>query len=382
MPTTKFISADDHVQEHPNVWKDRLSKTRWAERIPQLKRGADGADYWYADGRKLTLAENGTVAAFKFANAEPQQWEQVPRELYSASERLKVMDLNGVGYSVLYPTVAGLAGETFGRSTDAQFELACVQAYNDWLIEEWGSVSDRFIPLCILPLYPAEAAVAEIERAVKKGHKGVIYPAIPMHQREVPHINEPEYDRLWQCCEALEVPLCLHAGCSPHVQMAAYAGIPAQLRAALQAVTRPASAVFDVSNILLSRILLRHQKLKVIFAESSVGWGAFLLEYADHQFEQDRCSGYGLKPSEMFKRQCFFTGWYDRLASAVRHIGADSILWATNFPLAGSTCPNTLEFLERCFCGVSETDRRKVLWENAARLYRISAKPHGNNSEQ
>lgn len=377
MPITEFISADDHVQEHPNVWKERLSKTRWAERIPQLKRETNGADCWYVDGRKLSLAGTGAVSALKFDHSEPQQWEQLPRAAYIPSERLKAMDLNGVAYSVLYPTVAGLAGETFGRSTDPQFELACVQAYNDWLIEEWGKGSDRFVPLCIVPIYPVEAAVAEIERAVKKGHKGVVYPAIPMHLREVPHINQPEYDRLWQCCEALQVPLCLHAGSSPHVQLAAYDGMPVRLRAALQAVTRPASAVFDVSNILLSRILLRHANLKVVFAETSVGWGAFLLEYADHQFEQDRCQGYALKPSEMFKRQCFFTGWYDRLASSVRHIGADSILWATNFPLAGSTWPNSLEFLERCFYGVSDTDRHKILWENAARLYCISAKPNG-----
>jgi predicted TIM-barrel fold metal-dependent hydrolase len=375
MIVKKFISGDDHVQEHPDVWTKRLSKAKWGDRIPGLKRETDGADYWYVDGRKLGPAARAPLRAQGDGTATPRQWDDVPRAAYVPAERLKAMDLDGVSYSVLYPTVAGLAGETFGHSADPEFELACVQAYNDWLIEEWVNVSDRFIPLCIVPIYPVEAAVAEIERAIAKGHKGVVYPAIPMHLRQVPHINEPEYDRLWQCCQALQVPVCFHAGSSPHVQLSAYDGIRPRLRAALEAVTRPASAVFEVSNFLLSRILLRHPDLKVVFAESSAGWGPFLLEYADHQFEQDRCAGYALKPSEMFKRQCFLTAWYDRLACSVRHVGAENILWATNFPLAGSTWPDSRGFIERCFDGVPDADRRKILWENAARLYRISSLP-------
>ena len=53
------------------------------------------------------------------------------------------MEADGVDYSVLYPMV-GAGGEVFGRITDPQLELACVQAYNDWVIETWASVSDRF----------------------------------------------------------------------------------------------------------------------------------------------------------------------------------------------------------------------------------------------
>ncbi len=119
------------------------------------------------------------------------------------AERLKTMDAAGIDCSVLYPTVAGLAGETFGRLQDSELEIACVQAYNDWLIDEWASVSDRFIPQCIVPIWPVEAAIAEIKRAVGRGHRGVILPSLPMHLRKVPHISGPEYDPLWSVCEEL-----------------------------------------------------------------------------------------------------------------------------------------------------------------------------------
>ena len=99
-------------------------------------------------------------------NCEPSRWEDVPSGAYVPAERLKAMDSAGIDYSVLYPTVAGLAGETFGRLEDPALELACVQAYNDWLIDESASASDRFIPQCIVPIGPIESTVAEIRRAV------------------------------------------------------------------------------------------------------------------------------------------------------------------------------------------------------------------------
>ena len=184
------ISADDHVQEHPEVWTSRMSKGKWGDRIPQIQRQPDGTERWVIDGKVLALpggASDGVAAvgaAMINTVSEPQRWEEVPKTAYDPTTRLQAMDMDGIDYSVLYPNVAGLAGEAFGSITDPEFELACVQAYNDFLIEEWASVSDRFVPQCILPIYPIEEAVKEARRAVEKGHKGLVYPAIPMHMRD------------------------------------------------------------------------------------------------------------------------------------------------------------------------------------------------------
>jgi predicted TIM-barrel fold metal-dependent hydrolase len=279
------------------------------------------------------------------------------------------MDADGVDCSVLYPTVAGFAGETFARLADPELELACVRTYNDWLVEEWAGVSPRFIPQCIVPISPIEATVAEIHRAVEMGHRGVVFPAFPMLLREVAHVNDPEYDPVWSACQELGVPLCLHVGSSPRVRLPPHPEMPPALRAALEAMTRPVSGVSDVVNLLFSRILLRFPRLQVIFAESALGWGVFLLEYADHQFDQDHCEGYELKPSQMFRRQCFLTGWYDPVQPAVQHLGAGNLLWCANFPLSTSPWPMSQETIQRCFAGVEEADRHQILRGNAARLY-------------
>jgi predicted TIM-barrel fold metal-dependent hydrolase len=306
-------------------------------------------------------------------NREPNRWEEVPPSAYLPSERLKMLDASGIDYSVLYPTVAGLAGEAFGRLEDPELELACVQAYNDWLIEEWAAASERFIPQCIVPIWPAEATVAEIQRAVAKGHRGVVFPPLPMNLRAVPHVSGPEYDSVWAICEELNVPICLHAGASPELQYTPYSGLAPALTEALDAVTKPVSSVFVISLFSFSRVLLRHPRLRVILAESALSWGMLYLEWADHQFEHDGLAseGYELKPSEMFHRQCCFTSWFDEVAPFVQHVGEDNILWSTNFPLATSTWPRTQETIHHCFQGVSAETREKVLWKNAANLYRL-----------
>ena len=142
-----FISADDHVQEHPAVWTARMSKSQWGDRIPHLERQADGSESWMVDGKKTDLRGVALAgAAMPDRARDPQRWEEVPKVAYVPAERLTAMDVDGVDYSVLYPSVAGRAGETFGRLDDPALELACVQAYNDWLIEEWAACSPRFIP--------------------------------------------------------------------------------------------------------------------------------------------------------------------------------------------------------------------------------------------
>jgi len=374
------ISVDDHVMEHPEVWTARMSKSKWGNRIPHVERQGDGTEIWVVDGKPLDLQGAGSpgVAAvgaiLPDRVAEPQRWEDVPKAAYVPDERLKAMNVDGIDASALYPTVAGLAGETFGRSGDPEFELACVQAYNDWIIEEWASASDRFIPQCIVPIYPLEATVAEIKRAVGKGHKGVIFPAIPMHLREVPHINEPEYDLLWATCVDLGIPICFHAGSSTQIQFPAYEGLSPGLASALRNITRPVSSVIPVANFLYSKILMRFQELKVVFSETSLTWVAYELETADHQFERQRLieEGYTMTPSEMSKQSVYYTGWYDKTGIDTRkYIGTNNILWGTSFPLGTSTWPKTQDYINRAFADVDANDRKQILSGNAAALYKI-----------
>lgn len=372
-----FISADEHVQEHPEVWNKRLSRTKWGARIPHVECNANGIERWIVDGREVDLAgvaDCGAVMAERTKN--PERWADVPAAVYDPLERLKAMDQAGIEYAVLYPTVAGVGGQSFGCIDDPELELACVQAYNDWLLEEWAGASERFIPQCITPLFPVDAVVKEIRRCVANGHRGVIYPSIPMELRDVPHINDAIYDPIWSTCQELAVPISFHAGASSRIQIPAYEGYSPTLAAAVRSITRPASSVSVLVNLLISKILMRFPSLKVVLAESGLGWGAYLLEYTDFQATGDQLpqNGYDLMPSELFKRQCYLVGWYDKASLRVRrYVGTENILWSSQFPQATSTWPKTKEALAQSFTGVDEGDKQKILWKNAAKLYKIAA---------
>jgi len=226
-----------------------------------------------------------------------------------------------------------------------------------------------------VPISPVEATVAEIRRAVGRGHRGVIYPAVPMELRDVPHVNEPDYDPIWSTCEELGVPLCIHAGSSAAIQVPPADVFSPAVAAAYRSITRQASTISVLVHLLISRILLRHPNLKVVFGESSLGWGAYQVEFADQQFNEDGLylEGYELKPSEMFRRQCYLTGWYGTAGVQTRGIiGTENILWSTSFPLATSSWPETRHYVERAFEGVPRAERDLMLWGNAAKLYKLS----------
>ena len=372
-----FISTDDHVQEHPEVWTRRMSSAKWGDRIPHIVKNGDGAEHWMVDGKPVDLPGVALAgAAMPDRAREPQRWADVPAVAYKPRERLEAMDADGVDYSVLYPTVAGRCGETFASLTDTDLELACVQAYNDFLIEEWAATSPRFVPQCIIPMAPIAAAVNEIKRAVGKGHRGVVMPSVPMMLKEVPHINEPAWDPVWETCQDLGVPVCFHSGATREIQFPPYEGFTPEIAAAMEAITRPVSTVLVTANFMFSRVLDRFPKLKIVFAETSLAWGAYELELSDHQFERQRLhnEGYKLKPTELFKRQCHFVGWFDTTGLKTRHhIGLNTLLWSTNFPQSTSTWPESQNTISRCFEGIPENERRQVLVDNAAKLYKLAS---------
>jgi uncharacterized protein len=375
----KFISTNEHVIESPDVWTSRLSKQRWGDRIPHIVPKADGSEVWLMDGREYPLVGTGSAAACMSDRAdEPKRWADIPAVIIDPVQRAAAMQEQGVDYAVLYPSVAGIGGEVFGRIVDPELELACVRAYNDWVLERWAGASSRFIAQCIVPLSSFDVMEAEIRRSIAKGHKGVIFPGIPDQVRKgAPHINDHGYDPVWRTCEELAVPVSFHAGVVPSMELEPYAGYPRAVQAAFKAITRPASGTAMLSNILISRIFERFPRLKVVFAESTMGLTSFSIEGSDYGFRMWRLNeryGHKALPSALFKKNCYIVGWYDRLnlKNVMEYLGTSSLLWSTKFPLGTSSWPDTKKQIAESFAGIPETDKRKVLWTNAAELYGLA----------
>src|SRR5262249_5034000 len=229
---------------------------------------------------------------------------------------------------------------------DEAFELACVRAYNDWLLEVWAAASPRFVPQCILPVLSVEAARRELERAVKAGHRGAVRPPIPWHNNPgLPHINDRRGDPLWAAAQEAAIPIGWHSGSDDTVMLEVYDGYNRATAQAFASIRRPVSHAIVLANFLLGGIPERFPRLKVVFSAARIDCLPFQIENSDHEWDRSMLikDGMTIRPSEIFHRQCYVTTWAEKAAldSQRAFIGVDNILWQSEFPLETSTYPSS-----------------------------------------
>jgi predicted TIM-barrel fold metal-dependent hydrolase len=81
-----------------------------------------------------------------------------------------------------------------------------------------------------------------------------------------------------------------------------------------------------------------------------------------------------MKPSDYFRRQLYATFIDDPFGIAHREeIGVDNLLWSSDFPHSATFWPHSREKIAQDFQSVGEQDKRKILSENAAKLYGFDA---------
>ena len=139
----------------------------------------------------------------------PITYDEMRPGCYDPKARIEDMDDElGRGVAVL-PDVPALLRPDVPRGQGPRARrCACVQAYNDWMVEEWCGDSDgRLIPLIIIPLWDAELAAAEVRRnAGARRARGVLQrdPAAPRaavdpHRRLGPVLRGVRGDRAPSC---------------------------------------------------------------------------------------------------------------------------------------------------------------------------------------
>ena len=70
----------------------------------------------------------------------------------------------------------------------------------------------------------------------------------------------------------------------------------------------------------------------------------------------------------------FVNFWFEEEGIKLREdIGIDNIMWEADFPHVAAYYPDSWGSIERVLKGVPEHERRKLLYENAIRVYGIKA---------
>ncbi len=388
----KIISVDDHVIEPANLWQDRVP-SKYKDVAPRIKRapmpnavyvggkltveegsGESMADWWrYEDLRRPLLRVDSavgvprdqvTMSGITYDDMRPGSFEQ--------KSRLEDMDVNHIEASLCFPTFPRFCGQTFSEAKDKELALLCVQAYNDWMVEEWCAGSGgRLIPLIIVPLWDAHLAAAEVRRNAERGVRAVCFSEIPPFLG-LPSVHDSDqyWDPFFQACDETSTVVNMHIGSSSKMPSTS-ADAPAAVGSSLTHI----NAELSMTDFLFSGLFERFSNLKVAYSEGQIGWIPYLLHRMDVVWEENRAWG-GVAdkvpnpPSSYFPDHvygCFFDD--PNGMKLIDEIGADNVTYESDYPHSDSTWPETESIAREQMAGLTDEQRYKVLRGTAIKLF-------------
>jgi predicted TIM-barrel fold metal-dependent hydrolase len=389
----KIISVDDHVVEPPHLWQTWLP-AKFRERGPRIERRGVGsielvgpalyqnnftddgvpADCWlYED---LVVVQKRNIAAIGFPKDDrslsPMTYDEMRPGCYDPKARVADMQANWVDGSLSFPSFPRFCGQTFAEAKDKELALACVMAYNDFMVEEWCGDSDGvLIPLCLIPLWDAELAAAEVRRNAARGVHAVTFSEIPPHLG-LPSIHSGAWEPFIQACEETDTTINMHIGSSSRMPSTS-----ADAPIAVNVLLTFNNAMASLADWLFSGVLERHPNLKIAYSEGQIGWLPYALERADDVWLEHRGWG-GVSetvpepPSMYFRRQvygCFFRDQHG--VDSLAKIGVDNVTFETDYPHTDSTWPDTKDLAEKMFSGLDADTVYKITRGNAIKMLHL-----------
>ncbi len=389
-----IISVDDHSGEPATTCTDRIP-AKYHDVCPRIVRapmgevtfvggkltvkpGSEGtpADWWhYEDLKRPLLRVDSAVGVPRDqVTMKGITYEDMRPGSYSQKERLEDMDTNHIEASLCFPTFPRFCGQTFTEAKDKELALLCVEAYNDYQVEEWcAGTGGRLIPLVIVPLWDPQLAAAEVRRNAARGVHAVCFSEIPSYLG-LPSIHDPDnyWDPFFQACDETSMVVNMHIGSSSKMPSTS-ADAPAAVGSSLTHI----NAELSMADFLLSGLFERFSNLKVAYSEGQIGWIPHLLHRMDVVWEDNR--GWGgvadkvpNPPSSYFKDHvfgCFFDDPNGLML--IDQIGEDNITYESDYPHSDSTWPRTREIAEKQMAGLTDEQRYKVVRGNAIKLFSL-----------
>jgi predicted TIM-barrel fold metal-dependent hydrolase len=372
----RIVSADDHIDLQwlpQDLWQKRVP-AQWRERCPRVVDTPEGP-YWFCGrerwdpwggrrgaagamgGRRLALERGGVL--------EPGVLRPTTTEL-----RLADMDRDGVDATVMYGPIVPLLIE------DPELRKVCYRAYNDWLAEFCATAPERLIGVGLIPIDDAESAAAEVRYLKRIGLRTCMLLAA----RVQTPLWDDAWEPLWQAAADTGIPIGFHLGGGLRTVAASgpKAANPGNIGVRVSA--SPLQMDEALAAVIFSGALERHPSLKIVLAETGIGWLPYMLERMDDTYRkfldapdfwssQSRLA-LAMPPSAYFRRQIWATFQSDLAGMRLLDVlGEDRVMWASDYPHADSTWPDSQAAIEVNFKSVPDRARGRILCENARELY-------------
>jgi predicted TIM-barrel fold metal-dependent hydrolase len=373
-----IISVDDHVLEPPNAFEGRLP-ARFADRAPRVETDDEGVPWWIVENKRLPIIlTNGAAGRVQseWKGAARCRYDEFRPGVYDSHKRLDDMDVIGVWASLCFPSVLwGFAGWRFARMKDSDLGLACLRAYNDWMIEDWCATDrDRFLP-CQLPwLSDPVIAAEEIYRNAERGFHSVSFSENP-EGLGFPGIYDRQWDPFFTACEETGTVLNLHVGSSGQTVNPSTESPPDAIAALF-----PITGIETVVDWIFSKIPVRHPGIKIALSEAGFSWVPMVIERLGRAYRMveasDSWNASDPDPAQLLHDNFWFTSLEDPSGFRMLDIiGEDKVMVETDFPHMDSTWPRSQEMIRGEMAHLSRATIEKVCFRNAADLYQHPLPP-------
>jgi uncharacterized protein len=372
----EVIDADGHVMEPADLWDRYIDREFYGVR-PRV--GADVHDNGMVvagnvmsrtgllqPGEDYDIESYRRVAVGDWTERYRREWELG----FPAPSYLEAMDAEGIDRMVLYPS-RGLFAASVER-LDGPLSGAICRAYNRWLADFCSTTAGRLIGVALGALHDPAVAVDEARYAVEQlGHRGIMVRPNPYAGRT---LEDRAYDDFYAQVAALNVPLATHEGSG--VRMPEY-GDRHVSRLAQHAMCHPMEQMGAVYSFTAGGVMARHPDLRVAILEAGGGWLPYWLHRLDEHVEwlgeiPQEGGDLEMSPSDYFRRQ----GWINcepdepNLQGIVDYLGADRLLWASDFPHPDAKYPGAVESLFSK-AQLSKEDLAAYAGANARALYQL-----------
>ena len=356
-----MVSADGHVQEPGDLWKERIDKA-YKDRLPGVIMDGKGNKFQKTEGFRPLRLQN-----IKF------EGEDMLRNQSGKDPESRISDLadDGVDAEILFPN----KGLTIWATADPDFSHAMCVAYNEWAWETFADYNDQLIPMACLAPGALDKTIEEINRCAKLGFKGLSLPCKPnwgAPDHAAPNYNLPEFDPLWACIQDVDLPVTFHVstGRDPRTSRGNGGAIINYTVHSLAPTMEP------IANICSSGVIDRFPKLQFGAIEAGIGWVAWALEAMDEAYKKHHMwvrPKLKQLPSEYFKQNGFSSFQEDKagLDTAREHGLINNFLWANDYPHHEGTWPHSAAAIERTMVNLNDAERVQILGLNSARIFKI-----------
>jgi predicted TIM-barrel fold metal-dependent hydrolase len=376
----RVMDSDIHVMEPHDLWQ-RYIESGFRDRAPRFL-AIDGSEYegWQFDGKvfpafvdrpdrrrlarvRKDKARSRHLAAGRYRDPA----EDLPG--HDPQAMLQAMDREGIDVAIVFRTLASHLIAVDGL--DPQLSAAVCRAFNQWLSDFCDKDRARLKSAALVPLQDARLAAEEARRAVRDlGAVSIVLSNHPVNGRPW---YDAGWDPLWAEAERLGVPITLHG-----IQMAYQEHLGRRFMdnfALAHAAGHPVEMMLAAGSLLTGGVFARFPGLRAAFLEAScswVPWWLWVLDERVEKFGDDERFALTMPPSEYFRRHCWVSVEPDEalLPQTLATLGDDNVVVSSDWPHDDSAYPHAIdEFL--ALEGVSADSKRKILWDNCARLYAL-----------